>query len=323
MTFGWTMRLPNGQRIASCAGSAPGSKDSSFRAEAYGMLLMVRFLFHLFSFCDAHQAWQRQLSTANKPLLQRIIEYQQYKTYFPNATSNADWDVVQALSTTCAKMHIVPFFRHIKGHQDDKKAHGNLPLEAQLNVDADQEAGSYYQMHPHDDTPVWLIPGTCANLTINAKTISSRYKQAIRTALTAPPLLAKIQERKGWTTHDMSLIHWTALGRATRQMPSRMTQILKLSHNLLPIAALVHRYDPKLPTSCMLCRNDHEDRDHILQCPHRSRHLWRHRLFAAIRNTGDQQRSRPALIALLIEGLRLTQPSPASAFILSSRNKTT
>jgi hypothetical protein len=200
-------------------------------------------------------------------------------------------------------MHIVPFFCHVKGHQDDKTAYGNLPLEAQLNVDADHEAGSYYQMHPHDNTPVWLIPGTCANLTINANTISSGYKQVIRTASIAPPLLAKIQECNGWTTHDMSLFHWTALGRATRQMPSRMIQILKLLHNLLPTAALVHRYDPKLPTSCMLCRHDHEDRDHILQYPHRFRHLWRHRLFAAIRNTGDQQRSRPALVALLIEGL--------------------
>jgi hypothetical protein len=197
MTFGWTMSLPNGQRIASCASPAPGSKDSSFRVEAYGMLSMVRFLFHLFSFCDAHQAWQIQLSTDNKPLLQRITEYQQYKTYFPNATSNADWDVVQAISTTCAKMHIVPFFRHVKGHQDDKTAYGNLPLEAQLNVDADHEAGSYYQMHPNDDTPVWLIPGTCANLNINANTISSGYTQAIQTAWTAPPLLAKIQERNG------------------------------------------------------------------------------------------------------------------------------
>jgi hypothetical protein len=65
MTFGWTMSLPNSQRIASCAGPAPGLKDSSFQAEAYGMLSMVRFLLHLFSFCDAHQTWQTQLSTGN------------------------------------------------------------------------------------------------------------------------------------------------------------------------------------------------------------------------------------------------------------------
>jgi hypothetical protein len=243
------------------------------------------------------------LSTDNQPLLQRIIEYQQYKTYFPNATSNADWDAVQAISTTCAKLHIVPFFRHVKGHQDDKTAYGNLPLEAQLNVDADHEAGSYYQMHPNNDTPVWLISGTCANLTINNSTISSRYKQAIHTVSTAPPLMAKIQERNGWSPHDMSRTYWTALSRATRRMPSRMTQILKLSHDILPAAELVHRYDPQLPTSCMLCRHGNEDRDHILQCPHRSRHLWRHRLFAAIQTTGEQQRSRPALVSLLIDSL--------------------
>jgi hypothetical protein len=274
MTFGWTMSLPNGQQIAGCSRPTPSSKDSSFRAEAFGMLSMVRFLFHLFSFCDARHTWQIQLSTDNQPLLQQIMEYQRYKTYFPNATSNADWDVVQAISKTCTQMHIVPFFRHIKGHQDNQTAYGNLALEAQLNLDADHEAGSYYQMHPDDKTPVRLIPGTCANLVINNNTISSGYKQAIRTASTASPLMAKIHERNGLTFHDMSRIHWTALGQATCRMPSRRTQLLKLSHDLLPTAALVHRYDPKLPTSCMLCRHNNEDRDHILQCPHHSRHLW-------------------------------------------------
>jgi hypothetical protein len=66
---------------------------------------------------------------------------------------------------------------------------------------------------------------------------------------------------------------------------------------------MVHRYDPKLPTSCMLCRHDNKDRDHILQCPHRSRHIWHHQRFAAIRNTSEQQRSRSALVSLLIDGL--------------------
>jgi hypothetical protein len=235
------MSLPNGQRIATCAGPAPGSKDLSFRAEAYGMLSMVRFLFHLFSFCDAHQAWQIKLSTDNQPLFQRIIEYQQYETHFPNATSNADWDVVQAISTTCAEMHIVPFFCHVKDHQDDKTANGNLPLEAQVNVDVDHKAGSYYQMHPDDGTPVRLIPGDLRQSNYQRQHNLLRiYKQTIWTASTAPPLLAKIQERNGWTTHNMSLIHWTALGRAAQRMPSRMTQILKLSHDLLLAAAMVH-----------------------------------------------------------------------------------
>jgi hypothetical protein len=47
MTFGWTMSLPNGKRIVSCSGSAPGSKYSSFQAKAYRMLSMIQFIFHL------------------------------------------------------------------------------------------------------------------------------------------------------------------------------------------------------------------------------------------------------------------------------------
>jgi hypothetical protein len=111
----------------------------------------------------------------------------------------------------------VPFFQHVKRHQDNKTAYGNLSLEqALLNVDADHKAGSYYQMHQDNETPVRLIPGTCANLTINGNTFSSGYKQGIRTASTAPPFMAKIQERNGWTPHDIRLvIHWTALGQAT------------------------------------------------------------------------------------------------------------
>ena len=85
-------------------------------------------------------------------------------------------------------MHTVPFFCHVKGHQDDKMAHSNLHLEAQLNVDLGHEVGFDYQMHPDDESPVCLVPGTCANLTIKGNTIcSSGYKQAILTASTAPP----------------------------------------------------------------------------------------------------------------------------------------
>jgi hypothetical protein len=90
MTFSWTMSQPNCTHIVSCSGPAPGLKDSPFRAKAYGMLSMVQFLFHLFSFCDASHAWQTRLSTNNQSLLQRIREYQQYTTYFPNAALNAD-----------------------------------------------------------------------------------------------------------------------------------------------------------------------------------------------------------------------------------------
>jgi hypothetical protein len=41
MSFGWAMCLPNGTRLATCAGPAHGAKQSSFRAKGYGMLLLA------------------------------------------------------------------------------------------------------------------------------------------------------------------------------------------------------------------------------------------------------------------------------------------
>jgi hypothetical protein len=109
VTFGWTMSLPDGTRITSCSGPTPGSKGSSFRPKAYGMLPIVRFIFHFFSFCDARHTCETQLSTGKQFLLQRVKEYQHYTTYFPNTTLNKDWDVVKAIVATSESMNIVPF----------------------------------------------------------------------------------------------------------------------------------------------------------------------------------------------------------------------
>jgi hypothetical protein len=38
MSFGWSMSLLSGLRLATCAGPAPGSKQSSFRAKGYRLL---------------------------------------------------------------------------------------------------------------------------------------------------------------------------------------------------------------------------------------------------------------------------------------------
>jgi hypothetical protein len=77
-------------------------------------------------------------------------------------------------------MHIIPFFHHVKGHQDNKQEYTNkLPLEAQLNVEADHQVGSYYHMNLVDNASVHMIPGNNAKMTINGYTIPSGYKHAI------------------------------------------------------------------------------------------------------------------------------------------------
>ena len=49
--FGWILRLPSGKKV-SCAGPAFGYRITSYRAEAYGILSYLRFLYRL------KQYWQ-------------------------------------------------------------------------------------------------------------------------------------------------------------------------------------------------------------------------------------------------------------------------
>eukprot|EP00957_Ditylum_brightwellii_P133790 10201298-Ditylum_brightwellii.AAC.2 len=56
-SVGWAIRDYNNKERAECAGPAFSFKPSSFCAEAYGVLLGVRFLYHLMCFAQKHMDW--------------------------------------------------------------------------------------------------------------------------------------------------------------------------------------------------------------------------------------------------------------------------
>jgi hypothetical protein len=106
------------------------------------------------------------------------------------------------------------------------------------------------KLPPHERGQCY--PSLHTNLIINGNTVFLSYKHGIHTALTTPNNLARIQQRNRGTPNNMDPIHWMFLGQVTKWMPIRLTQTVKLSHDFLPTAVLVHRYALKLPTYCML-----------------------------------------------------------------------
>ncbi len=73
-------------------------------------------------------------------------------------------------------MQLKPTLEHVKGHQDDHTPYEDLDLEAQLNMDADKEAGNYQRMH-HTYCPIIpRLPHNCIQLHILGKVISSKLK---------------------------------------------------------------------------------------------------------------------------------------------------
>jgi hypothetical protein len=98
-------------------------------------------------------------------LIQRIDKQMGRHTWYPNDTISSDWDVLQAIFSALQLFHQPPLVSHVKGHQDDTTSYELLPLEAQLNVDADAAATLFQMEHGTTRYIVPLIAGNLLSIT--------------------------------------------------------------------------------------------------------------------------------------------------------------
>jgi hypothetical protein len=112
--------------------------------------------------------------TNNLGLITRLDKFLPYPDPFPNVTLQPDWDVTNEILVTLQAMPIQTIFAHVKGHQDDHCPYDSLPLEAQLNVDADYEAGQYQMQNPAQRPMIPRLPHNRAQLHNDQKVISSK-----------------------------------------------------------------------------------------------------------------------------------------------------
>ena len=91
-----------------------------------------------------------------------------------------------------------------KGHQDEHTKHEDLPLEAQPNADADEEATKHQRQFGNDMSTVPRAHNNTAQLHMRGRTVDSHYKRTMRHAKTAPDLEKCLLERNKWTpsTYD-------------------------------------------------------------------------------------------------------------------------
>jgi hypothetical protein len=102
----------------------------------------------------------------NQGLLTRVETSLPFTSPFPNLTLQANWDITNKIVHSIRQFAQTPSFLHVKGYQDDQTTYDALPLNAQLNVNADTEAGIYQHKYPaqHPITP--RLPSNCAQLHI-------------------------------------------------------------------------------------------------------------------------------------------------------------
>jgi hypothetical protein len=96
----------------------------------------------------------------------------------PNATLQAEWDIESVIIETYCALGWKFAFQHVKSHQDKSIPVANLPLEVELNVEADRLARAFlndskFQGHAS------LFPSAKCQLLLNRGTVSRKLPKAL------------------------------------------------------------------------------------------------------------------------------------------------
>jgi hypothetical protein len=111
----------------------------------------------------------------------------------------------------------------VKGHQDSKKAYEDLPLKAQLNVDADELAGTYQETNRLFRPMAHKLPSCIAMLSIRGISVTSNYKKQLTRAYVEPEYIAYLQYEFEWSDKIIVLIAWKCLSLAIQKNPQGYT----------------------------------------------------------------------------------------------------
>jgi hypothetical protein len=135
-----------------------------------------------------------------------------------------------------------------KGHQDDDKQYEELPLEAQLNIDADELAGIFQQRSGKSRPIVHILPSCPAMLLIRGISITSNYRKQLIRASVEPAYIQYLQYKFAWSDEAVTMIAWKSLLRINRDVV-----ITKICNDLLPTAETLYKRNYQNHNTCILC----------------------------------------------------------------------
>ena len=301
-TFGWVLSLSDGTRLVSCKGVAIGHPMTSYRAEAFGTWSLLLFLKSVLDHFRCHLQEKPQIHCDNQGLVDNVNHIlKRIRDAFPNDTLISDWDILNEILALLAT--IPSSYRWIKGHQDDHKPKAQLPLPAQLNIEADELADEAHQIQPPASSRLWRAPHNPIQILHNCVPITSKLKNTLRKLLTGPDLIDHIRSKTGWSDETFDSVDWDSHKRAitTTQIPDMF--VTKFIHNALPTGDRVHQYKKHYDHRCPSCGYEHEDRTHLLLCRAPDRRSWVGHMLTELREYCLKTYTSLDMTQLLSDGL--------------------
>jgi hypothetical protein len=180
-----------------------------------------------------------------------------------------EWEVLIEIQTSLQRLQGGVILEYIQGHQDKKLPYLQLPLMAQLNVDADALASMFNRNYPEPRPLAILSPNTRVHLLLGEGTVTSRHTEAIILAATGPPLLQYLCKKYGWTSLDAEVIDWQSHESVFKKLKKRRSHLVKFVHNIMPTNSRLNKFEGG-NRRCPSCSATCEDQVHIIRCPHPS-----------------------------------------------------
>jgi hypothetical protein len=302
-SFGFVVCTLTGQRLVKARGAAPGSIHNSFRSEAYGVLATMRWIHHMIKWSLPNPDCTITHYLDNRSVISRIEATLTHSGKFPNHRLLADQDVIDEIAATITLLPVKMALKWVKGHQDFNTPRQNLPLPAQLNCEADQEAAAYLpSATEHVSTNVPPLPKTPCQLIVGRHHITSHIQRRIHEAHSDLYLPTYLTHKFKWDATTYECIDWPSYQHIISNYKDSWTTLVKHLFDISPTGSIAHRNNSYLPHECPACLQPHEDNHHLLTCRHPSRSAWRTSTITKIYQHEASQID-PYLLDILRDGL--------------------
>ena len=167
---GWIALDDTGWQLIQGSGSVPGLDPRSYRAEGLTGLTVLK---HISTFCGRLQLPPlRRLNCNNLGLVKKVSYFSKYHLAPVKCVLHSEYDVLFQAFQLLNAYPTQPGILHVEGHQDDKIPYINLPLPAQLNVDADRLATRELFEQPNLIHHVPLFPSSKVQLPLGGTSIT-------------------------------------------------------------------------------------------------------------------------------------------------------
>ena len=261
-TFGWVLAAGD-KIVAEGYGAAWGCPMQSHRAEGFGNIGILLYLFTTMAMSDTAPHNPVQLLCDNKALLlnKRQHAHRQYDT--------PDRDVLSTIDLLCQEMAFRISHGHVPGHQDTRGKRGkNLTLAEQYNIRADalaHRANANPQLMAEAIT-AQPFPATIPYLGQDNIIFTSCETTVLRESLAEKDYVEYLREIKGWSDTTINAIDWYSRYTALEALPANTHRtITKLTHGWLATNNRQHTMDNRHNAACPLCGLT-ETNTHLLRC---------------------------------------------------------